>query len=205
MPVSRRCNPSGTRRARSSWPTAVCRTCRPCHASVPAPEGALVTPVVVVIVPGVVVAVAVLVALAVVAGMGLHGVFLGIAAASLAGFGLAAIVARRIFGFRIAGELATWWALLRESWPIGANLFVIMLGLRVAPLFLMSYRGPVEVGYLSSAARLAEALNLVADGLMLALFPVFSRLALANPQGLRDLARVSTKLLALVLLALRLR
>jgi O-antigen/teichoic acid export membrane protein len=143
----------------------------------------------------------VLVAGALIGGTDLAGVFVAIAAAALAGFGLAAILSRQLFAFRIAVELGTWWALLRAAWPIGANLFVIMLGLRVAPLFLMTYRGPIEVGYLASATRLAEALNLLADGLMLAVFPVFSRLALASAEALRDLARVSTKLLALVLLA----
>jgi len=134
-------------------------------------------------------------------GAGLIGVFAGIAAAHLRGFALGAWVARSSFRFRVAVDPSVWRSLVAEAWPVGANVFVIMLGLRAAPLLLMTYRGPVEVGYLASATRLAEALNLVADGLMLAVFPILARLAVANEEGLRGLSRVCAKVLGTTLLA----
>ncbi len=137
-------------------------------------------------------------------GAGLRGVFLGIAVAHLVGFGLAAVAARSTFRFRVAFDRRTWAVLGAEAWPVGANIFVIMLGLRIAPLLLMSYRGPVEVGYLSSATRLAEALNLLADGLMLAVFPILARLAATNHDALGAIVRVFAKVLAGLLLCVAL-
>lgn len=142
----------------------------------------------------------VLVGAALWSGLGLPGVLVGIASAHLTGFGMAAFVARSSFRFRLSFDAPVWRSLAGEAWPVGANVFVIMLGLRAAPLLLMSYRGPVEVGYLASAMRLAEALNLVADGAMLAVFPILARLAVSDAGGVRDLSRVCAKVLAAVLL-----
>lgn len=137
---------------------------------------------------------------ALVSGAGLPGLFLGISSAHLLGWMYAGWTIRSRFRPRVAFEPSVWRALLVDAWPIGANLFVIMLGLRIAPVLLMSYAGPVDVGYYASAMRLAEAMNLVADGLMLAIFPVFSQLAPTNPDGLGALARVCAKVLATLLL-----
>jgi len=133
-------------------------------------------------------------------GAGLRGVFVGIAVAHLGGFAVAAFVARSSFPFRLEFDRGVWRSFVIEAWPVGANVFVIMLGLRIAPLLLMSYRGPVEVGYLASAMRLAEALNLVADGLMLAVFPIMARLAATDDEGLRGLSQVCAKVLGAALL-----
>jgi O-antigen/teichoic acid export membrane protein len=133
-------------------------------------------------------------------GGGLLAVFVAISVSHLAGFGLAAFVARDAFRFRVALDPPVWRSLLAEAWPVGANVFAVMVGLRAATLFLMTYRGPVDVGYLASAMRLAEALNLVADGLMLTAFPLLARLALEDGERLRDLARACAKALAAALL-----
>jgi len=142
----------------------------------------------------------VLVGIALASGGGLLEVMIAISAAHLAGFLLAAVVCRPLFRFRLEVDLPLWRSFLRESWPVGANLLVIMLGLRIAPLLLMSFRGPVEVGWLASATRLAEALNLFADGLMLALFPVLARLTAGDPAAVVGLVRVCAKVLCAGLL-----
>lgn len=142
-----------------------------------------------------------LVAIAIALGLGIEGVFAAIALANLAGFALAAIEARGLFRFRLAVDPALWSELLREAWPIGANVFVITVGMRVGPLLLMRLRGPVEVGYFSSASRLTDALNLLPDALMLSVFPLFVRFAVARPDELRALAELAAKLLGVVLLA----
>ena len=58
------------------------------------------------------------------AGLGIDGVFVALAAANLGGFALAALLARALFRFRLAVDLALWRELLREAWPIGANVLV---------------------------------------------------------------------------------
>jgi len=141
-----------------------------------------------------------LVATTLAAGAGIDGVFAALALANLAGFALAALLGRRLFRFRLALDVALWRALLREAWPIGANVFVITVGMRIGPLLIMRLRGPVEVGYFASASRLTDALNLLADAAMLSAYPLFVRYASARPDTLRALAELSAKLLGVVLL-----
>jgi O-antigen/teichoic acid export membrane protein len=71
----------------------------------------------------------------------------------------------------------------------------------------MRYRGSFEVGAFASAARLAEALNLVADGVLLAVFPMLARLAPradGDRSAMADLAAITARYLALVFLAIAL-
>ena len=143
----------------------------------------------------------VLVGIALWAGTGLLGVFLGITAAHLGGFVLAAVLARSTFRFRVAFEMDLWRELFSQAWPVGANVFAVMLGLRIGPVLLLSYGGAVEVGYLASSMRLVEALNLIAEGLMLAVFPVLARLAREDAAALARLAGICARIQAFLLLA----
>lgn len=133
-------------------------------------------------------------------GAGLVGLFAGVSAAHLLGWVAAGWIVRSRCRVRLGFDRDVWRPLLVEAWPIGANIFVIMLGLRIAPVLLLSYGGPIDVGYYASSMRLVEALNLVGDGLMLAVLPVFSQFATTNPDGLHALSRVCSKILAVVLL-----
>jgi O-antigen/teichoic acid export membrane protein len=141
---------------------------------------------------------------AVLAGGGATAVLLAMAAAQLFSFGIAALRSRGSFRLRLSLAPETWRSLLRESWPIGANLVVAVAGLRIAPILLMRYRGAVDVGAFASAARLAESLNLVADGAMLAVFPVLARLGAARPRELAELAALAARWLALGFLCIAL-
>lgn len=141
-----------------------------------------------------------LVVAALVAGGGLDGVFLAIAAANLSGFAFAAFLGRRSVPLRVAVDLALWRGLLRDSWPIGANVLVVTIGARIGALLLMRLRGPVEVGYFVSASRLTDALNLLPDAVMLSVYPLFVRFATTRPDELRALAELMAKLLAVALL-----
>lgn len=141
-----------------------------------------------------------LVATAVVAGRGIDGIFVALAAANALGFAAAAWLGRDLFRPRIALDPALWRELLREAWPIGGNLLVFSLGMRIAPLLLMRLVGPVAVGFFTSAQRLTDALNLVADAAMLTIYPLFVRYATTRPDALRALAELTAKGLALTLL-----
>jgi len=138
---------------------------------------------------------------AAVAGLGLPWIFLAAAVAQAAGLLAAALAARRgdLVGLRVDPSL--WRGLLREAWPVGANVLVVTLGLRMGALALMRARGPAEVGFYSSATRLTESLNLLADGAMLTVFPVLARRAFEDPAGLLAIARPTARLLAVAVLA----
>jgi O-antigen/teichoic acid export membrane protein len=147
-----------------------------------------------------------LLALALVAGVaraggGLVAVFLAAALAQAAGFVLAAAVARRDVPIRVAVVPELWRDLVRESWPIAANVLVVVAAVRVGVILLMRDRGPLEVGYFASALRLTEALNLVAEGAMLGVAPFLARLAATRPDACVALARVTAKALAVATLA----
>ena len=137
-------------------------------------------------------------------GGSLAWLFLGISAAHLVGLALAALVVRRSVPVRPSLDGARWRLLAHDAWPLGANQFVLILGLRIGPLFLMTFAGPISVGYFSTSMRLAEALNLAADGLMLAVFPLLAASAGANATRFEELSRGTVKLLAVVLCAVAL-
>lgn len=141
-----------------------------------------------------------LVGVAIAAGLGIDGVFVALAAANLGGFVVAAVLGRGLVRPRLALDLPLWRELLREAWPIGANVLVATVGLRIGPLLVMRLSGPVEVGYLTSASRLTDALNLLGDAAMLSVYPLFVRYAAARPDALRALAELTAKLLGVTLL-----
>ena len=134
-------------------------------------------------------------------GLGVPAVFLAVAAAQAMGFAAARLVAHRGVGGARRVDPSLWRGLLREAWPIGANVLVVTLGLRMGALVLMRARGPGEVGFYSSATRLTESLNLVADGAMLTVFPALARRAFEDPAGLIAIARPTARLLAIAILA----
>jgi len=133
------------------------------------------------------------------AGLGLPAIFLAAASAQATGLVAAALACR---GEARAGRAdpRLWRGLLREAWPIGANVLVVTLGLRAGALLLMRTRGPDEVGFYSSATRLSESLNLLADGAMLTVFPVLARRAFDGVPALLAVARPTARLLATALL-----
>ena len=141
-----------------------------------------------------------LVAAALVAGAGIDGVFAALLAANASGFVAAAWLARDLVRPRLRIDPTLWRELLREAWPIGANTLVFALGLRIAPLLLMRFAGPVEVGFFSSASRLTDALNMVADAAMMTVYPLFVRFAPVRPDALRALAELTAKGLGVALL-----
>jgi O-antigen/teichoic acid export membrane protein len=131
-------------------------------------------------------------------GLGIGWVFVACAAANLLGFASAAALARPLFRFRIAADLGVWREILAEAWPIGANLFLVTITLRLGPLLLMYFRGPAEVGYFAGASKLVEGVNLLADATMLTLFPVLAACAVSRPNELRAIASLAARYLSAI-------
>ena len=119
---------------------------------------------------------------------GLVAILLGYAVAVWSGLVCAGLVVSRSVRFRPRFDLPEWRSLLAECWPVGLNLFVLMLGLRAAAIVLMQVEGAVAVGQYASAARLAEAANLVAEGAMLIVFPLLARVHAESAERLAPLA-----------------
>jgi O-antigen/teichoic acid export membrane protein len=133
-------------------------------------------------------------------GYGLPAIFLAVATAQALGLVAAGFAAGRGELVRPRIDPALWADLLREAWPIGANVLVVTLGLRMGALLLMRTGGPAEVGYYSSAMRLTESLNLIADGAMLTVFPLLARRAFTAPLEMVTVARTTARGLAIAVL-----
>jgi len=141
-----------------------------------------------------------LVALVLWLGLGVGAVFLALAVANAVGFLVAALLARPLFRLRLAAELATWRAILLEAWPIGANVLLVTITLRLGPILLMAFRGPEEVGYFASASKLIEGVNLLSEATMLTLFPLLAAYAVSRPADFRGLSSLTARYLAVVVL-----
>ena len=131
-------------------------------------------------------------------GTGLDVILISISTAHLLGFALGGWIACR--DVRPHWGMERWGALLVEAWPVGANVFAVLLGLRVAPVLLMTFGGPSAVGLLGASTRLAEALNLFAEGLMLAVFPLLAAWSSGRSESFLELSRASAKTLGCLLL-----
>ena len=130
---------------------------------------------------------------------GLLAVWTAYAVATWAGLGLAALLVSRSFRLQVRIAPDVWRSLLAESWPVGANLLVLMMGLRAGAIVLMQTAGPDAVGLYASAARLSEASNLLGEGTMLVIFPLLARLGPSRAKDLEALAGLTAKMLAIAL------
>lgn len=130
---------------------------------------------------------------------GLLEVWCAYAVATWAGIGFAALLVSRSFRIRVRISPKVWRSLLAESWPVGTNLLVLMLGVRAGALVLMQTAGPDAVGLYASAARLSEASNLLGEGAMLVIFPLLARLGASRSRDLQKLAGLTAKTLVVAL------
>jgi O-antigen/teichoic acid export membrane protein len=135
------------------------------------------------------------VVVAVMADAGLGALFTALSVANLLTFVVVARLLRdRIKpGFAFQSEI--WRVLMRGSIPLVANAFAITVSLRIAQVLLMSMRGPVEVGMISAASRVAEAFGVLPDALMVTIYPVMAGLHVSDRERLRRTAERSARYL----------
>lgn len=93
-------------------------------------------------------------------------------------------------GVASAAELA------RAAWPLAANALLLSLVVRAGHLVLMAIAGASAVAYLGAASRVAEMVSLLAEGIMLAVFPVMA----ADPARVPVVAAQVGRRLALLVL-----
>lgn len=118
------------------------------------------------------------------------GTLLTTALVLLAGGGVAAVfVARALVGVSVttwAGWRAGVWPrpgrrarrvlrrLLDAAWPLALNAALLTFMVRTGQLIAMSMLGSAAVGLLGAAARVAEMLSMLAEGVMMAAFPAMA-------------------------------
>jgi O-antigen/teichoic acid export membrane protein len=133
----------------------------------------------------------------------------------LAGGGAAGLLGARVAGSLLVTAVAGRWApvsprvaladasqragaLARAAWPLAVNALLLSLVVRAGHLVLMGVAGASAVAYLGAASRVAEMVSLLAEGVMLAVFPVMA----AAPERVEMVsAQVGRRLALLVLWA----
>ena len=142
---------------------------------------------------------AILLALAVVVAVslrpGLEPILLAMAAANLTAFILVAAAARTRVRPMPAYDSELWRSLAGGVLPLAANAFALTVSLRMGQILLMSMRGPVEVGLLGAASRVAEAFTLLPEALMVSVYPLMAGFHARRPARLLSTARRSTRYL----------
>lgn len=133
---------------------------------------------------------------------GLSGCLLAVAAGSLCTLPFGIWLGRRFFRFRLRFDAALWASVLREALPLGINVILVSVSLRVAPLILIRLSGPAEVAYFAAASKLVEAFCLLPEVPMLTIFPMMAALHGTDPARLVSLSRTATKWIVVLLLPL---
>lgn len=129
---------------------------------------------------------------------GLTSLFVAIAVANALTFVVvAASVGRRDAAWPLV-DVGLWSDLLRGAAPLALNTLSLTIGLRAGHLVLMAWHGPVEVGLLGAASRVAEAFTVLPEALMITVYPLMARLQQTDPGRLLGTAEKSTKLLIVV-------
>jgi PST family polysaccharide transporter len=132
------------------------------------------------------------------AGGGVGGILVARVAASLAVTLAAARTSTLTLPRELGDALGQARALARNAWPLAANALLLTLVVRAGHLALMAIAGASAVAYLGAASRVAEMVTLLAEGVMLAVFPVMA----AAPERVEDVSvRVGRWLALLVLWA----
>ena len=114
--------------------------------------------------------------------------------------GLAATlgVSRRFVRIRFEWDPSLMKRLLKESAPLLFSGYLTLLYYRIDVMMLSMMKGFAEVGYYSVATRLTESLDIIANSLMISLFPLLSK---AFKEDRQQFDRLLSKTFSILLLA----
>ncbi|MCP4536011.1 MAG: oligosaccharide flippase family protein [Chloroflexi bacterium] len=146
--------------------------------------------------------------LVLVGGLGITGLAGTTILTNLATLAILTILARRMIWNELpSAQGGPVWrqqrAILVENWSLMTSLLLQSLFPGVNALMLQQLQGAqgdIALGWYSSARKWVDALNIVPQFFTMAVFPVVSRLATEDREGLRRSYRLSVKLLTMVAL-----
>jgi len=105
---------------------------------------------------------------------------------------------------RLGRSFNTMKNILSASWPLGGNMFLILIGGRLAHLILLKTKGPLAAGDYGAAVRISESLTIIPQAFMLSVFPVMSFCRSNEPARFEDIYRKSLKYMSEIALFLAL-
>jgi O-antigen/teichoic acid export membrane protein len=102
---------------------------------------------------------------------------------------------RRFFVPRFEADFTFWKSTLTEAWPMAAMAISIMIYFRIDVVIISVIQGTTAVGFYSIAYTLSEASTVIPSMLVVALFPVLSRLHQASKTSFQDTCAQSMRYL----------
>ncbi|MEY4744345.1 MAG: hypothetical protein RL272_290 [Candidatus Parcubacteria bacterium] len=94
-------------------------------------------------------------------GTGLLGFVAAFVIANAAQFSLSFLFARKFARIRLAFDLATWGAIIRESWPIGVSIAFNLIYLKGDVIILSLTRSQAEVGLYGAAYKVLDVITVI--------------------------------------------
>jgi O-antigen/teichoic acid export membrane protein len=108
--------------------------------------------------------------------LGLFGVFYALVFAFLLDMMFGFFVVHKIFiKFRLKGNLTEVWFITKEAIPLGVKRIVRKIGFRIDTLILAALKSTIEVGLFHGVYKIIQALIVVAEGSLQAVFPILSK------------------------------
>lgn len=136
---------------------------------------------------------------ALVAGLGLTGIFSAVVLANLPPLLYLAWQWRRRNGsLRLAADLPYWWATLRQAFPYALLGVIGLIYFRIDSLLLTWLKGPEANGVYSAAYRLLDAITDIPGVLVAAIFPTMARLHVESKARVRKTYLTAMAALALL-------
>jgi PST family polysaccharide transporter len=94
--------------------------------------------------------------------------------------------------------------LWRESWELGVVILLFVVGMRIDQVILYWLRGPNEVAQYAVAVKIAEALNLVPESVMVTMFPLLAAAERTERDRFDKIYRITVRYLIVLVVPLAL-
>ncbi len=112
------------------------------------------------------------------------------------------LVSRTLYPPRFAPDLSRLLALVRESWPLGLSMLLVVFYGRTGVLALKAWSSAADVACFNVAYLLSQPLGFISSALSMAAFPALARFAKENPRVLRPTLQRALKVQMLATLPL---
>ena len=124
--------------------------------------------------------------LVVVFNLGFVAVFIAIALSQLVRMAVGlAIIHRKFARVRLIPSMTSWKKLLGESYPLGLSAFFLFASFRVGIFVIRAIGKAEDVSFFSLPHMVVLQIAVISYAVVIALFPVFSRLAIASSDALK--------------------
>ncbi len=135
-------------------------------------------------------------------GASLQALVLAYVVCNMPGMLLTIYLARQRVHYQFTPNPALIRFILKESWPLGIYILIMTLYNSIDVLMLEAWLGESAVGQYAAATRLVTPLLFIPHGVVVSLFPIFSRYHESSPQHVALALNLALKIVSLIALVL---